>query len=129
DRIVETKAAGDATDAELAIHEVNAGLYAFSGGALLDALRGVRPDNAQGEYYLPDVVPVLRAAGQRIAALEVNDTDQLMGVNDRVELAAARAVAQRRIHERLMRSGVTIVDPASTTIDAGVEVGPDTVIE
>jgi bifunctional UDP-N-acetylglucosamine pyrophosphorylase/glucosamine-1-phosphate N-acetyltransferase len=129
ERVVETKAPGDATEEQLAIREVNAGMYAFAGQALLDALREVRSDNAQGEYYLPDVLAVLRAQGARVTAFEVPDPDLLMGVNDRVELAAARAVAQRRIHEDLMRSGVTIVDPATTVIEAGVQIGPDTVIE
>jgi bifunctional UDP-N-acetylglucosamine pyrophosphorylase/glucosamine-1-phosphate N-acetyltransferase len=129
ERVVETKAPGDATEEQLAIREVNAGVYAFAGQALLDALREVRSDNAQGEYYLPDVLPVLRAQGAKVSAFEVPDPAVLMGVNDRVELAAARAVAQRRIHEELMRSGVTIVDPATTVIEAGVRIGPDTVIE
>lgn len=129
ERVVETKITADASADELAIGEVNAGLYAFAGQALLDALREVRPDNAQGEYYLPDVLSVLRRQGARVAAYEVEDTQSLMGVNDRVELAAARAVAQRRVHERLMRSGVTVVDPATTVIDAGVRVGQDTVVE
>jgi bifunctional UDP-N-acetylglucosamine pyrophosphorylase/glucosamine-1-phosphate N-acetyltransferase len=129
ERVVETKAAGDATEEQLAIREVNAGVYAFAGQALLDALREVRSDNAQGEFYLPDVLSVLCGQGAKVSAFEVSDPDVLMGVNDRVELAAARAVAQRRIHEELMRSGVTIVDPATTVIEAGVHVGPDTVIE
>jgi bifunctional UDP-N-acetylglucosamine pyrophosphorylase/glucosamine-1-phosphate N-acetyltransferase len=129
ERVAETKAPGDATEAELAIHEVNAGVYAFAGGALLDALRRVRPDNAQGEYYLPDALSVLRAQGAPIGAQIVAEPELLMGVNDRLELAGARAVAQRRIHAALMRAGVTIVDPAGTLIDADVVVGPDTVIE
>jgi bifunctional UDP-N-acetylglucosamine pyrophosphorylase / glucosamine-1-phosphate N-acetyltransferase len=129
ERVVEAKAAGDATPEQLAIREVNAGVYAFDGDALVEALGQIRADNAQGEYYLPDAVPVLRAAGRRVAALAVDDPSLTLGVNDRVELAAVRALAQRRIHERHMRAGVTIVDPASTTIDAAVEIGPDTVVE
>jgi bifunctional UDP-N-acetylglucosamine pyrophosphorylase / glucosamine-1-phosphate N-acetyltransferase len=104
-------------------------VYAFAGGALLEALRLLRPDNAQGEYYLPDTVAALRAGGAHVIAHVVEEPELLMGVNDRVELAAARTVAQRRIHEQLMRAGVTIVDPATTLIDAGVVVGADTVIE
>jgi bifunctional UDP-N-acetylglucosamine pyrophosphorylase/glucosamine-1-phosphate N-acetyltransferase len=129
ERVVETKRPGDASEAELAINEVNAGVYAFSGEALLKALRALRPDNAQGEYYLTDTVAAVRATDAEVAAHVVEDRDQLLGVNDRAELARARAVAQRRIHEQLMRAGVTIVDPASTLIDVGVSIGPDTVIE
>jgi bifunctional UDP-N-acetylglucosamine pyrophosphorylase/glucosamine-1-phosphate N-acetyltransferase len=129
ERVVEAKAAGDATAEELAIGEVNAGIYAFDGRALVEALAEIRADNAQGEYSLPDAVPVLRAAGRRVAALLVDDPSIVLGVNDRVELAAVRALAQRRINERHMRAGVTVVDPDSTTIDVGVEIGRDTVIE
>ena len=129
DRVVETKAAGDATPEELQIREVNAGLYAFAGRALLEALSELGSDNAQGEYYLPDVLSILRTRGERVAGFEVEDPELLMGVNDRVELAAARGVAQRRINHRLMRDGVTIVDPANTVIDAGVQIAPDSVIE
>jgi bifunctional UDP-N-acetylglucosamine pyrophosphorylase/glucosamine-1-phosphate N-acetyltransferase len=120
---------GDATDGELAIDEVNTGVYAFDGGALLDALEQVEPHNAQGEYYLPDVLVVLRESGATIAAHCIDDPELLLGVNDRVDLAEVRAVAQQRIHEMHMRAGVTIVDPASTVIDVDVEIGADTVIE
>jgi bifunctional UDP-N-acetylglucosamine pyrophosphorylase/glucosamine-1-phosphate N-acetyltransferase len=123
-RVVETKVEGDATPEELAIREVNAGLYAFTGGALLDALARLTPDNAQGEYYLPDVLPLLG----RVAAVEV-PPEAALGVNDRVDLAEVRALAQARIHERLARQGVTIVDPGSTHIDHGVTLGMDTVVE
>ena len=129
ERVVETKAPGDATPEELRIAEVNAGLYAFDCVALLEALRRVGTDNAQGEVYLPDVVAVLRAQGGQIATLTVDDPTLLLGVNDRVELARARALAQQRIHEGHMCAGVTIVDPASTVIDVGVQIGRDTVVE
>jgi bifunctional UDP-N-acetylglucosamine pyrophosphorylase/glucosamine-1-phosphate N-acetyltransferase len=129
DRVVETKAPGDASPDELEIREVNTGIFAFRGGDLLDALDRVTAENAQGEYYLPDVLRVLRAAGRRVATHEVDDPALLLGVNDRVGLAAVRVVAQRRIHERHMLAGVTIVSPATTTIDVLVEIGPDTVIE
>jgi bifunctional UDP-N-acetylglucosamine pyrophosphorylase / glucosamine-1-phosphate N-acetyltransferase len=129
ERVVETKTAGDATDEELAIDEVNTGVYAFDGGALLDALEQVQPHNAQGEYYLPDALAVLREHGATVAAHCIDDPELLLGVNDRVDLAEVRAVAQQRIHEMHMRAGVTIVDPASTVIDVDVEIGADTVIE
>ena len=129
ERVVETKVPGDATEEELAIREVNTGVYAFAGGPLLDALGHLGSDNAQGEVYLPDVLPEIRRAGGHIAAHPIPDPDLTHGVDDRVDLAHARAVMQRRIHERHMRAGVTIVDPASTLIEDGVTIGRDTVIE
>ena len=124
-RVVEAKEPGDATPEELAIREVNTGVFAFDGGPLVDALRRVTPDNAQGEYYLPDVLPILG----RTAAHIVDDASLTLGVNDRNDLARVRELAQRRIHERLGRDGVTIVQPTSTAIDADVELGRDTVVE
>ncbi|HEY7076336.1 MAG TPA: bifunctional UDP-N-acetylglucosamine diphosphorylase/glucosamine-1-phosphate N-acetyltransferase GlmU, partial [Solirubrobacteraceae bacterium] len=129
ERVVEAKAPGDATPEELAIREVNAGVYAFAGGDLLAALAELDADNAQGELYLPDVLPHLKAAGKPIAAHPVSDPSLTLGVNDRVDLARVRQVAQQRIHERHQLAGVTIVDPGSTLIDAGVTIGEDTVIE
>jgi bifunctional UDP-N-acetylglucosamine pyrophosphorylase/glucosamine-1-phosphate N-acetyltransferase len=128
ERVVETKAPGDATPEELAVREVNTGIYAFDGPRLAAALTEVRADNAQGEYYLPDVVPALRSAGATVAAYAIADQDELAGINDRVALAQVRAVAQRQIHERHQRAGVTIVDPASTVIDVDVEIDRDAVI-
>ena len=92
------------------------------------ALEQLRPDNAQGELYLPDVLPALRAAGHTVAGHRIEPTYAL-GVNDRVQLAEVRAVAQARIHAAHGRAGVTIVDPASTLIDVGVTLAPDTVVE
>ena len=129
ERVVEAKAPGDATPEQLAIKEVNSGVYAFSGGPLVAALREVRPDNAQGEYYLPDALPILRRSGRTVGAHVVDDASLTLGVNDRVELAEVRRLAQRRIHERHMRAGVAILHPASTVIDADVVLGADTVVE
>jgi bifunctional UDP-N-acetylglucosamine pyrophosphorylase / glucosamine-1-phosphate N-acetyltransferase len=129
ERIAETKVAGDATAEELAIREVNAGLYVFDGGALLAALSALETDNAQGEVYLPDVVPVLNKAGKPVHAHPLADTDVALGVNDRVDLAHVTRLAQRRIHAAHQRAGVTIVDPASTLIDATVAIGEDSTIE
>jgi bifunctional UDP-N-acetylglucosamine pyrophosphorylase / glucosamine-1-phosphate N-acetyltransferase len=128
-RVVEAKAEGDATPEELAIREVNTGIYAFAGGPLVGALERITPDNAQGEYYLPDVLPILRQDGGAVAAHVVDDPALTLGVNDRNDLAAVRALAQLRIHEQHGRNGVTIVQPASTTIDVKVELGPDTTVE
>jgi bifunctional UDP-N-acetylglucosamine pyrophosphorylase/glucosamine-1-phosphate N-acetyltransferase len=129
ERVVETKREGDATPEQLAIREVNTGVYAFAGGALLEALESLRPDNAQGELYLPDVLPRLREEGHHVHGHVVTDSTIALGVNDRVDLARVQALAQRRINEDHMRAGVTIVDPASTLIDAGVTIGRDTVVE
>jgi bifunctional UDP-N-acetylglucosamine pyrophosphorylase/glucosamine-1-phosphate N-acetyltransferase len=129
DRIVETKVEGDATPEELAIREVNTGVYAFDGGSLLAALAEIDAANAQGELYLPDVLPKLREQGKTIAGHPVSDPTLTLGVNDRVELARVRALAQARIHERHQRAGVTIVDPASTGIDVDARIGRDTVVE
>jgi bifunctional UDP-N-acetylglucosamine pyrophosphorylase / glucosamine-1-phosphate N-acetyltransferase len=124
-RVVETKVAGDATAEELAIREVNAGVYAFDGGALKEALGRLTPDNAQGELYLPGALDLL----DRVGAQRLDDPTLLLGVNDRVDLARVRALAQARIHAAHQRAGVTIVDPASTLIDVGVAIGADTVVE
>lgn len=128
ERVVETKKPGDATPAELEIREVNGGVYAFDGGELLDALTQVRPDNAQGELYLPDVLPILREQGKVVAAHTVDDPALALGINDRGDLAHVRALAQQRIHARHLANGVTIVDPGSTAIDADVEIGADTAV-
>jgi bifunctional UDP-N-acetylglucosamine pyrophosphorylase / glucosamine-1-phosphate N-acetyltransferase len=129
ERVAETKTAGDATAEELSIREVNAGLYVFDGGALVAALNSLSGENAQGELYLPDVVPVLRAAGKTVIAHPLADANLALGVNDRVDLAHVTRLAQERIHEAHQLAGVTIVDPASTLIEATVAIGADTTIE
>jgi bifunctional UDP-N-acetylglucosamine pyrophosphorylase/glucosamine-1-phosphate N-acetyltransferase len=129
ERVVETKTAGDATELELHIREVNTGAFAFEGGALLSALDEVGTGNAQGEYYLPDVLPVLRHHERSVLAYEADDAGLTLGVNDRIGLAAVTALAQRRISEAHMAAGVTIVDPAATVIDVDVAIGADTVIQ
>jgi bifunctional UDP-N-acetylglucosamine pyrophosphorylase/glucosamine-1-phosphate N-acetyltransferase len=129
ERIVEAKAPGDATDEELRINEVNAGTYVFDGPALTAAREGLRNDNAQGEYYLGDVLPVIRAAGGAIVAHKVDDEAVTMGVNSRLDLATAIADARRRILEAHMLAGVTIVDPGATWVDADVRIAADATIE
>jgi bifunctional UDP-N-acetylglucosamine pyrophosphorylase / glucosamine-1-phosphate N-acetyltransferase len=128
-RVVETKKPGDATDAELEIREVNSGIYVFGGADLLGVLPRLTAENAQRELYLPQTLDLLRADGALVAAHVVDDERLMLGVNDRVALAHVRALAQRSIAERHMRSGVTIVDPANTVIDVDVTIGEDTVIE
>jgi bifunctional UDP-N-acetylglucosamine pyrophosphorylase/glucosamine-1-phosphate N-acetyltransferase len=129
ERVVETKTNGDATPGQLAIDEVNTGVFAFAAGALIDALKQVQPDNAQGEYYLPDALPLMRAAGGRVAAHAADDPTLLLGVNDRADLAVVREEAQRRIHNHHMLAGVTILQPETTLIDIDVQIGPDALIE
>ncbi len=129
ERVVEAKAPGDATPQQLAIKEVNTGIFCFDGGALAEALEAITPDNAQGEYYLPDVLPALNRRGATVAAHVVDDAALTLGVNDRVDLAEVRAHAQRRIQLAHMRAGVTIVEPASTSIDVSVAIGQDTTLE
>lgn len=123
--IVEHK---DATEAQRAVTEINVGMYAFDGTLLEDALKRVTTDNAGGEEYLTDVVAILRGDGHRAGAHLVADWVETQGVNDRVQLAQARRQLNDRILEAHMRAGVTIVDPASTWIDADVTAEPDAVV-
>jgi bifunctional UDP-N-acetylglucosamine pyrophosphorylase / glucosamine-1-phosphate N-acetyltransferase len=129
ERVVEAKAAGDADPEQLAIREINAGTYAFDAAPLAAALQGLSNENAQGEYYLPDVFPALREAGHAVAAHLADDLAVTMGVNNRADLAAVEAEGRRRLLEAHMLAGVTVVDPASTWIDAGVEIAADARIE
>ncbi|MGN6598396.1 MAG: bifunctional UDP-N-acetylglucosamine diphosphorylase/glucosamine-1-phosphate N-acetyltransferase GlmU [Actinomycetes bacterium] len=123
--IVEHK---DADETQRAIREVNSGIYAFDAAVLTEALAQLRPDNAQGELYLTDVLSLAREAGGRVAAVTTDDTWQTEGVNDRVQLAAMHAELNRRVTERWMREGVTIVDPATTWIDVEVQLAPDVTV-
>ncbi|MGN9840701.1 bifunctional UDP-N-acetylglucosamine diphosphorylase/glucosamine-1-phosphate N-acetyltransferase GlmU [Nonomuraea sp. H19] len=123
--IVEEK---DATPEQRAIKEMNSGIYAFDGDLLADAVKRVSTDNAQGEEYLTDVLAILRGDGHRVGAYVAGDHVEVEGVNDRVQLAAARKVLNQRLLEAHMRAGVTIVDPAGTWIDVDVRIAPDTVI-
>src|SRR5918996_1042255 len=116
----------DATGDQRRLREVGAGLYVFRRW-VLDGLAELRPDNDQGEYYLPDLVPWVLAGGGVVATAE-GPPDQVRGVNDRVELATAAALLRRRLLERLMLAGVTVADPATTYVDVDVEVGQDTVL-
>lgn len=118
----------DATAAQRAVREINAGMYVFERAGLTAALAGLGTTNAQGERYLTDVVADLAAAGRPLVGIEAAATE-IAGVNDRAQLAAAAAVLRERHAHRLMtEGGVTIVDPATTYLDVDVEVGPDTVL-
>jgi bifunctional UDP-N-acetylglucosamine pyrophosphorylase / glucosamine-1-phosphate N-acetyltransferase len=125
EKIVEQK---DATGAERALTEINSGIYAFEAQVLRDALAHVGTDNAQGEKYLTDVIAIVRDAGHPVRAHVLDDLWQTEGVNDRVQLAAVGRELNRRVCERHMRAGVTIVDPATTWIDVDVSIGQDTTV-
>lgn len=119
----------DATEEERAIREVNSGIYAFDAAVLRDALKQVTTDNAQGEKYLTDVLAIAREAGGRVSALATTDRWQVEGANDRVQLQALAAEHNRRTVERWMRAGVTVIDPATTWIDATVQLAEDVTIK
>ena len=123
--IVEQK---DATVEQQAICEINTGIYAFEAPLVFALLEGLNCNNAQGEYYLTDVLAAVRAAGRKVAAVTLAEATEAMGINDRVQLAEASAIMRRRINEAHMRNGVTLMDPACTYIDPQVEIGPDTVL-
>ena len=124
-RIVEAK---DCTSEQLAIDEMNAGIYAYDEVALRATIARVGNHNAQREYYLTDTIELLLAGGHRIVPVSVPDYRSVLGVNDRVELAAAAAIVNRRLCEEHMRAGVTIVDPATTYLEPGLVIGADTMI-
>jgi len=121
-RVVERK---DATAEELKGHEINVGLYCFQGKPLIEALAKITDANKAGEYYLPDVLKHL----QPIGVVRLDDADEAIGINDRATLATATTALRMRILRAHMANGVTVVDPASTFVDAGVQIGEDTVIE
>ncbi|MCV7419416.1 bifunctional UDP-N-acetylglucosamine diphosphorylase/glucosamine-1-phosphate N-acetyltransferase GlmU [Mycobacterium yunnanensis] len=118
----------DATESQRAIREVNAAVYAFDALALRRALTQLRSDNAQRELYLTDAVEILRRDGLRVRGRHVDDSALVAGVNDRVQLADMHRELNRRIVAALQRSGVTVVDPATTWVDVDVTVGRDTVV-
>jgi bifunctional UDP-N-acetylglucosamine pyrophosphorylase / glucosamine-1-phosphate N-acetyltransferase len=125
----------DATPEQRAIQEINSGVYAFEAHLLGDVIKRVPTDNAKGEEYLTDVVAILRAESQRVASVLLEDPEEVMGVNDRAQLARARQILNSRLLNGWMRAGVTIVDPGTTWIDTGVtlaadvEIRPDTQLE
>ncbi|MFE1505032.1 bifunctional UDP-N-acetylglucosamine diphosphorylase/glucosamine-1-phosphate N-acetyltransferase GlmU [Streptomyces albidoflavus] len=123
--IVEHK---DATPEQRALREINSGVFAFDGRLLAEALAAVRTDNSQGEEYLTDVLGILRGAGHRVGASLAADHREIAGINNRVQLAAARRVLNDRLLEQAMLAGVTVVDPASTLIDATVTFGQDALV-
>ncbi len=121
-RIVEEVEAGPE---EKAIDEVATSIYCFRRSLMAPALRRLTPENRQGEYYLTDVIEVLAAAGHPVSSLVVDDPNEVVGVNDRAQLAVAEAELRRRINQRWMSQGVTMVDPQRTYVDTGVRLAPD----
>ncbi len=123
--IVEHK---DATEAERAVREINSGVFAFDGQLLADALGKLRTDNSQGEEYLTDVLGILREAGHRVGAAVAGDHREILGINNRVQLAEARRLLNERLLNAAMTDGVTVVDPSTTWLDVTVTFEPDAVV-
>ncbi len=124
-KIVEER---DATPAQKAIHEINSGIYAFDLAPLFAALDSIGTANKQGEYYLPDLVAIYRKQARPVATWTIERPDEIRGINSRSELAEVSTMVRQQKNEELMAAGVTLIDPATTYVDADVVVGPDTVI-
>ncbi|MCX5712351.1 MAG: NTP transferase domain-containing protein [Candidatus Omnitrophica bacterium] len=123
--VVEEK---DANDFQKEIKEINTGIAFFDALSLRQALAKVRPNNRKKEYYLTDVFSILYQKLERVESVTIEDANLALGINSRVDLAKANSIMQRRINDEYMKSGVTIVDPATTFISYGVKIGPDTLI-
>ena len=124
-RIVEER---DATPAEREIREINSGIYAFALDGLFAAVRAIAAENAQGEYYLPDLVAIYRRSGRGVETLTVPNPDEIRGINSRAELADTSRIIRQQKNAELMAAGVTLEDPATTYVSRGVRVGADTII-
>jgi bifunctional UDP-N-acetylglucosamine pyrophosphorylase/glucosamine-1-phosphate N-acetyltransferase len=124
-RIIEER---DASPAERRIHEINSGIYAFDLAPLFEALRGIASQNAQGEFYLTDLIAIYRRRRLPVEALLIENSQEIRGINSRTELAEVSTLLRQKKNEELMAAGVTLVDPATTYIDPDVEIGADTVI-
>ncbi len=124
-RIVEER---DASSAERSIREINSGIYAFALDGLFDAIRAVAAENAQGEYYLPDLVAIYRQCGRGVETLTVSNADEIRGVNSRGELADVARLVREAKNRELMAAGVTLEDPATTYVEADVRIGRDTIL-
>ncbi len=121
--------ARDADPTALAVREVNAGVYAFRRGPIEEALARLRPDNDQAEYYLTDVVAALRGVGLTVAGVRLDDSEEMLGINTRADLATVARILNRRVLDGLMASGVTVLDPTTTWVEPGCAVAPDAVLE
>src|SRR5690606_16508146 len=118
----------DANEEERKVKEINTGTYCFDNQALFEALEEVSNDNVQGEYYLPDVIEILKTKGKSVFAFQTSNFDETMGINDRAALAEAERLMRNRINTIHMQNGVTIIDPTNTYIDSDVKIGKDTII-
>ena len=125
-KIVEQK---DASDFEQQIKEINTGTYVFDNARLFEALKNINTNNAQGEYYITDVIGIFRENGEKVGAYALKDFDESLGVNDRVALATAESVMRRRINQQHMVNGVSFVNPHATYIDVDVEIAPEVQVE
>ena len=125
ERIVEHK---DASESEKRVKEINTGTFCFDNEMLFQALQNVSNENAQGEYYLTDVIEILKNQSRKVSAFLIPDANETLGVNDRVALAQAEKIMKQRVNEQHMRNGVTIIDPDQTYIQPGVVIGQDVVI-
>ena len=125
-KIVEQK---DASDFEQQIKEINTGTYVFDNARLFEALKNINTNNAQGEYYITDVIGIFRENGEKVGAYTLKDFDESLGVNDRVALATAEGVMRRRINQKHMVNGVSFVNPDATYIDVDVEIAPEVQVE
>ena len=125
-KIVEQK---DASDFEQQIKEINTGTYVFDNASLFKALKNINTNNAQGEYYITDVIGIFRENGEKVGAYTLKDFDESLGVNDRVALATAESVMRRRINQQHMVNGVSFVNPDATYIDVDVEIAPEVQVE
>lgn len=123
--IVEEK---DADDSQKKINEVNSGIYCFKAKDLRESLSKLDNNNKQGEYYLTDVIGILKRQNEKIGAYKIDDYTEIMGVNSRIQLSEAERIMRKRILMKLMDQGVTIIDPYNTYIDKGVKIGIDTII-
>lgn len=125
-KIVEQK---DASTEEASVQEINTGTYVFDNQFLFEALSLVKNDNVQGEYYLPDVIEILKNKNEIVMAYQMENMDEALGVNDRIALAEAANTMKKRINKKHMQNGVTILDPANTYIESDVVIGSDTIVE
>lgn len=125
-KIVEQK---DASDFEQQIKEINTGTYVFDNARLFEALKNINTNNAQGEYYITDVIGIFRENGEKVGAYTLKDFDESLGVNDRVALATAEGVMRRRINQQHMVNGVSFVNPDAAYIDVDVEIAPEVKVE
>jgi bifunctional UDP-N-acetylglucosamine pyrophosphorylase / glucosamine-1-phosphate N-acetyltransferase len=124
-RIVEEK---DASAGERQICEINSGIYAFALAGRFDAVRSIAANNAQNEYYLPDLVAIFRRQGMVVETVTVPNAGEIRGINSRIELAAVSRIVRDQKNTELMAAGVTIEDPATAYIDGDVTIGPDTIV-